>query len=353
MKRSALMSSLVVVAALAAAPAAGSKKHKGDQEQVTQALELPKELPQATVADADRVVFAVTPLRGDGLLSQQLREALHGLLRQDRPLVKLRVFVAGSGDTRRVQTVVSELCTEKRAALPALTVVQVGELPREGAQVVVESITLDRKPVNPNGIAFVPAESEYVNQPLQPVLPRLRRVLDRLRAALAAKGTGPGDVLSLTCYPTSLEEASAFREAAAGMYPNAALDFVQPLRAALDSGVTCEATGRIAAPQAASGPAQLVFTGAQLAFGTAAPDARLGFERLGKTLTQAGASYSGVAHAGVYSLSRSAGELAERTGRELFDSSKPPALTVLPVEGLPSLDASFAVDVVAVLPSSK
>jgi len=92
-----------------------------------------------TEADANRVIFEVTALRSEGLLSQQLREALKPLLRPDRPLVKLRAFVAGTGDTRRVQALVSELATEKRVPLPALTVVQVGQLPRDGAQLVLEA----------------------------------------------------------------------------------------------------------------------------------------------------------------------------------------------------------------------
>jgi len=55
----------------------------------------------------------------------------------------------------------------------------------------------------------------------------------------------------------------------------------------------------------------------------------------------------------VYSLSRSTAEVAARAGSEFFDPAKPPARTVLLVEGLPSLDASFALEAEAVLPASK
>jgi hypothetical protein len=37
---------------------------------------------------------------------------------------------------------------------------------------------------------------------------------------------------------------------------------------------------------------------------------------------------------------------------EFYDQTRPPASTMLPFEGLPSLDASFAIDVVAVVPDS-
>ncbi len=349
MKRFALISCLALAAALTADP----RDKKKNEEPVTQALQVPPELPAVTVADADRVVFQVTPLRGEGLLSHQLREALKPLLRPDRPLVKLRVFVAGTGDTRRVQAVVSELATEKRVALPALTVVQVGQLPRDGAQIVLEAVALDKKAVNPNGIVAVSAESDAVNEPLQPVLPHLRRVLERLRASLGSAGAAPDEALRVTCYPTSLDETGPLRSALAGAFPKAVSNFVQPQRATLASGVICEAVGRASAPRQPPGAGKVVFTGAQLAFGATPADARLAFERLGKTLAQAGAPYSRVVHVSIYSLSRSTAELAERAGREFFDAASPPALTVLLVEGLPSLDASFAVDAEAVLPILK
>jgi len=348
MKHFALIPCLALASALIAAP-----RDKNKEDQVTQAHQLPPELPAVTVADADRLIFQVTPLRGDGLLSQQLREALRPLLRPDRPLVKLRVFVAGTGDTRRVQALVSELATEKRVSLPALTVVQVGQLPRDGAQVVLEAVALDKRAVNPNGIVMAPAESDSVDQPLQPVLPHLRRVLDRLRTSLANAGAGPDETLRVTCYPTSLDEMDQFRSAMTGVFPKAVSNFVQPQRATLASGASCETVGRLIAPQQPPGAGKLVFTGAQLAFGSTPADARLAFERLGKTLAQAGASYHRVVHLCVYSLSRSTAELAVRAGREFFDPAKPPALTVLLVEGLPSLDATFAVDAEAVLPDSK
>ena len=350
MKHFALIPCLALAVGLIAAPSDKKKKH--DQEPVTQALQLPPDLPAVTVADADRLVFEVTPLRGQGLLSQQLREALKTLLRQDRPLVKLRAFVAGTGDTRRVQAVVSEVATEKRLSLPALTAVQVGQLPRDGAQVVLEAVAVEKKGANPNGLVMVPAESDSVNQPLQPVLLHLRRVLDRLRTSLASAGAGPDEALRITCYPTSLDEIDQFRIAVAAAFPKAVFDFVQPQRATLDSGVSCEAVARLVAPQP-SGAGRLVFTGAQLAFGGTPADARLAFERLGKTLAQAGTSYNQVVHLCVYSLSRSTAEMAVRAGREFFDPARPPALTVLLVEGLPSLDASFAVDAEAVLPVTK
>jgi enamine deaminase RidA (YjgF/YER057c/UK114 family) len=246
---------------------------------------------------------------------------------------------------------VGELATERRVPLPALTVVQVGQLPRDGAQVVLEAVLVDRKPANPDGIAMVPAESDSVDQPFQPVLPHLRHVLDRLRASLASAGVASDEALEVTCYPTSLDEIDRLRGILADAFPQAAADFVQPQRATRDSGVSCEALGRPAAVRQPARAGRLVFTGAQLAFGTTPADARLAFERLGKTLTQAGASYGRVVHLCIYALSGATAEMAVHAAREFFDPDAPPALTVPPVEGLPSLDATFAVDAEAFLPA--
>src|SRR5579862_480193 len=115
-----------------------NKRKKKAEE--TQVLALPPELPSAVTAETDRLAFQVTPLSSKGLISQQTRDALKVLLRSNRgPIVKLRAFVSGSGDLRRIGEIVGEMFLEKHMPLPALTVALVGALPLEGAQVVLEA----------------------------------------------------------------------------------------------------------------------------------------------------------------------------------------------------------------------
>jgi hypothetical protein len=52
----------------------------------------------------------------------------------------------------------------------------------------------------------------------------------------------------------------------------------------------------------------------------------------------------------IYPLSSGLSERIRAIRFEFYDKSRPPASTMLPFEGLPSLDASFAVDVIATLP---
>src|ERR1035438_8513650 len=96
------------------------------------------------------------------------------------------------------------------------------------------------------------------------------------------------------------------------------------------------------------GASKVVLTGSQVSFGFAEKDARLAFERLEKSLEQAGASTRGVAFAECYALSSGIAEQVRKVRGEFFDPSRPPAGSLEPVEGLPSMDAGFAIEVVAV-----
>ncbi len=371
MRRLLLLTTLAIALAMLVWPA--DKKQKKEEE--TQSLEVLPDPPAAVTAETERLIFRVTPLTTKGLLSQQVRTALKWLLSQDKkaPVVKLRAFVAGTGDMRRVQAIVSEVFTEKKLPLPVLSVVQAGALPIEGAQVVLESVAVGRKAVNPNGLAFISGQGASVDQPLQPMLPLFEKSITRMRSALVAAGLESGDVLRATCYLSSLDDLTPIRQRAYSDFPKAAWNFVQRTREPLQSLAECEAVARLrrrpAEPLVFVNPAalagspdhsqmalvgarKLALTGTQLAFGFQETDARLAFQRLGKSLEQTGASYNRVAVASVYPLSRSIADLVRKIRPEFCDRDRPPAGTMLPFQGLPSLDASFALDVIAVLPDT-
>jgi enamine deaminase RidA (YjgF/YER057c/UK114 family) len=307
------------------------KKKKGDE--TTQALALPPDLPAAVTAETDRLAFQVTPLSSKGLLSQQTRDALKGLLRSNHgPIVKLRAFVSGSGDLRRVGEIAGEMFLEKHMPLPALSVVQVGALPLEGAQIEIEATEVDRKIVNPNGVVFLAA------QPASSVAESLAKV----KAALASDGMQPSDALLVTCFVSSFFDA--LRDGKSLMsapFPDAALDYVQMQRAPVTPAALCEAEARartgVAVPQ-------IVITGTQLAFGSQDSDLKLAFERLEKALAAKNAHLDHVliSHLYVTSSALTSRVLALQSAR--YAGTR----TVLPVEALPSLDAQFGLDVIAV-----
>src|SRR5437879_1735225 len=222
-----------------------AKKKK--PEEITQTLELPKDPPASVTAETARLVFHVSPLSSKGLLSQQVRDALKALLKSTggATIVKLRAFVAGSGDLRRVQAIVSEVFTEKKLALPALSVVQVGGLPLEGAQVEIESIAVARKAVNPLGLVFVSGQAASSDEPTQKVAPLAQKSAASLKTALLAAGSAPADALRVTCFCNSLEDHAAVRAAVEADYRQAALDFVQLQRGAVRGVVECEAVAKL------------------------------------------------------------------------------------------------------------
>jgi enamine deaminase RidA (YjgF/YER057c/UK114 family) len=371
MRAVAFTAALGLMVSVASSPSLAQKKKRAEPE-ITQTLELPKELPAVVVAESQRLVSQVSPLSARGLLSQQVRDGLRVLLQQAHgaQIVKLRGFVAGSGDIRRVPAIVSEVFVERRLALPALSVVRVGALPLEGAQVLLEAVAVEKKAVNPHGLAFISPQAGVSEQPLAPAAPLAEQSVSRLRVALRALHLEPGDVLRATCFLTSLDDFDAVRGRVAAAFPGAALSFAQGQRVLGRSSVQCEAVARLRqAPEealrllnpaelpkrpgvsqiAVVGPVRLALTGTQLAFGLTEADARLAFQRLGKTLEQAGAGFSEAAVWNIYPLSGYFAELSAKVGAEFCDAARPPAGAIVPVEGLASMDAAFALDAVAVV----
>ncbi|MGH9645888.1 MAG: hypothetical protein ACRD4E_03645, partial [Bryobacteraceae bacterium] len=78
------------------------KPPKKEKEPDPQTLPLPPEPPPAMIAESAKLVFHVSPLSAKGLLTQQVHDALKALERANggATFIKLRAFVAGTGDMR-------------------------------------------------------------------------------------------------------------------------------------------------------------------------------------------------------------------------------------------------------------
>jgi enamine deaminase RidA (YjgF/YER057c/UK114 family) len=336
------------------------KKKKEDEEPVTQTLPLLKDPAAAAAGETDRLIFRVSPLSAKGLLSPQIRDALKILFQENHgaAIIKLRAFVAGSGDLRRVQTLVSEIFSEHKMNLPALSTIQVGALPMEGAQVVLESVAVEKRPVNPNGLAFFSGQQAK----------DFRQSLTQLRTAVAAAKAS--EVLRVTCFLSSLDEIGPVRAAVSSAFPGTAANFVQLQRAAVEPLTECEAVGRLTSPPAASveflnppgltqnpnysqvvlvKASKVVYSGTQMAFGAEPADLRLAFERLGKALEPFEVTYQNVFWSGIYPLTRPVADAFRGMRFEFVNKARPPASTLLLFEGLPSLDSSLAFEVIAAL----
>jgi enamine deaminase RidA (YjgF/YER057c/UK114 family) len=340
-----------------------NKQKKKKDADATQTLPPAKELPGAVTAETDRLAFGASPLIGKGLLSQQTRDALKALLKTNHgTIVKLRAFVAGSGDLRRVGELVAEIFTEKHLPLPVLSVVQVGALPMEGAQVVLESIEVDKKVVNPHGIAFLAGQNA----------PSVAQSLARLTVALSGGGMQSEDALRVTCFVSSFDEQRDAHQLMTSAFPGAVLNYVQMQREPVTPAAECEAVARlrrpIPEPVSFLNPADLdkspnysqlalvksptlVITGTQLAFGSQEGDIKLAFERLQRVLSSSNARFNQVVMSHTYVTSSAIIPRVRTVRASYYSSTAPPASTLLSFEGLPSLDAAFGVDVIAALDS--
>lgn len=338
---------------------APENKSKKDKD-ATQSPPPSRDLPNAVVADTDRLTFSVSPLSNKGLFTPQTRDALKTLLRTSHgTIVKLRAFVAGSGDLRRVSELVAETFGEKHQPLPVLSVVQVGGLPMGGAQVVIESTETAKRPVNPNGVAFFSGQSA----------PTVSQSLDQLKGALEKSGMHADDVLRVTCFVSALDEQKDARQRMESGFPGAALNLVQMQREPVTPASECEAVARLRTtpvePVSFLNPGslekspnysqvalvsspKLVLTGTQLAFGSQESDAKLAFERLEKVLASMNARFDGVVMSHVYLTSSAMIPQVRRARAGYYSGTHPPASTMLPFEGLPSIDAMFGVDLVVV-----
>ena len=124
-------------------------------------------------------------------------------------------------------------------------------------------------------------------------------------------------------------------------------------RSPADRFALCEAAGRLEAGKAPVLSAQtvvvktpkVVFSGIQMAFGHEDPDLRLAFERLEKSLSSLVGTGSVVA-ARFYVMDGSLAEKLAVMGRDLFHRSAL-AGSAVEIEGLPSLDASAGMEVIA------
>jgi enamine deaminase RidA (YjgF/YER057c/UK114 family) len=249
-----------------------------------------------------------------------------------------------------------------------LSVVQAGGLP-EGAQVVLEAIAEGKKEVNPLGLAYISAQTASAEDPTGPVPPLAGKSLAALRLAVRAAGSQPPDVVRVSCFLSSLDEVAAVRRLVSQAYPAAPADFVQTQRSPVRSLAACEAVAklrrdigtRLAVMNPEGLPSQagasqialvasprVVLTGTQVSFGYEEKDARLAFQRVETVLQQSGVSMRDVAFAHFYSLASGISAQVEKVRGEFFDPARPPASSLLLFEGLPSMDAGFAMDVVAV-----
>ena len=300
----------------------------------------------ALVANTDSLDFHMSPLLKTGGLSAQIRQSLNDLIRDTHgeTIIKLRAFVAGSGDARRVQAVVADLFTDHKLPLPTLSILQVGALGEELAQVEIEAVVSTHRSANPNGLVFFFAQRGS----------SLYKALAQLKADAQAAKVAPDHLLTCTCFTSRMSDYAADTAAFRAVFPNAGINLVQAVRDPASDATSCNAIGQPA--EGAGGASrivlmdfahatlvrsqQLIFTGLQLSFGNFLDDAQEAFARLTKAASALGPNQTPVEVNGFALDQTGAAALRKRI------SLGAGTFTVQEVEGLPSVDASAGVEAV-------
>ncbi len=327
--------------------------------------------PPALTVDTGRLTFQVSPISTKRLLSDQTEVALKDLLQKTKHgrIVKLRAFVAGTGDIRTVQNTVSDIFNQKKIPLPVLTLVQVGALPYRDAEVVLEATTLSKDVENPHGLAFISGQPAVSDELTFQVAPLAELSVKKVEAALGAAGLDAKDALRVTCFVSSVDDASKVVGLLQREFPGAAQNVVQIQRASPVSLAECEAVARLKTdppetvvrlnPRGTGECSQLFAGGAGEYATTGAYRRPVGVPFSGRGRPPGlrtaepyarGRENHHAQHrvANIYPLSSTIADLVRKVRPEFLDRDRPPAVTMLTFQGLPSIDASFSLDVVAV-----
>lgn len=340
----------VVCAALAlicvAVPALARDKHKNEE-----ILPLPPEPPMVLAAETSGLDFHISPLLKAGGLSAQIRQSLNDLIRDTHgeTIIKLRAFVAGTGDARRVQAEMAQLFTEHKLPLPVLSILQVGALGDPAGQVIIEAVVSTHRNVNPNGLAFLFGQTGV----------GLSAAIDKLKATAERSGVQPAHLLATTCFTSDVSENGKAADTLRAYFPATQVNIVQSVRDPVTNQSTCEAIGQLSV---APGDAvehhkdinstlvntpELVFTGLQLSFGNYLVDAKQAFQRLQKAVLGLNPQEVPVQVDG-FSLDPYAASALMKT-----NTLAPGVFSVETIEGLPSIDATGGIEAVLAAGPSK
>ena len=324
---------------------ASHAQRKKNEEPKSQVQPLPPEPPSALATETDTLDFHISSLLKTGGLAAQIRQSLNDLIRDTKgeTIVKLRAFVAGSGDARRVQALVTDLFTEHKLALPVLSILQVGALGQESAQVVIEAVVSTRRTVNPNGLVF------FFGQRAS----NFDKALRQLKEDTEAASVDADHVLTCTCFTSHIDSYETLSSKIRALFAHVEFNVVQAVRDPVTEATTCQAIAQLTSA-AADGPVvvmdfahatlvrspQLIFTGMQLTFGNYLDDAHEAFSRLQRTAAALRPVETPV-QVNAFAIDPYSASALKKT------VSLPSAtFTVQTIEGLPAIDATAGIEAV-------
>ncbi len=299
----------------------------------------------ALEAETATLDFHISPLLRTGGLSAQIRQSLNDLIRDTKgeTIIKLRAFVAGAGDARRVEAAAAEIFTERKLPLPTLSVIQVGALETEAAQVVIEAVVSTHRAVNPSGLAFFSGQ----------IAGTAGRAVQRLQDSVKIASVASDRVLRCTCFTSRIDNAAVLRDALHAAFPSTSITIVQALRDPATDTTLCEAVGQMKQART-EGPVvlidgarttlvnspKLVFTGLQLTFGNFLDDAQEAVLRLQRAASALQPVEAPV-QVNAFVLDAYGGSAIRKMTAVPLST-----FTVQTIEGLPAVDATAGIEAI-------
>ncbi|MBI3209216.1 MAG: RidA family protein [Candidatus Solibacter usitatus] len=266
---------------------------------------------------------------------------------------RYRAFVRPDADTNLLNIVLRG---------PALSIVRVASLPTPGQKISLEAVTGGGR--NPQGLVFISGQGVNRNENVSMVKPMVEMAFDNIDKAVKAAGVFPADVLTVTCYSSSLQDHAQVQQLAATRYRWAVFNHVQipmPYGRAL---VECEAVARAIAPVGFLYPEgltkspnftqvvgissrRMVWSGLHTSQGCTADGVRGMFRSLEATLKNRGASIKDAAFSYVYPNTTEGTDLSRNIRFDFYNKEKAPASTLIPFSGFVDKNACTGVEVVA------
>jgi len=308
--------------------------------------------PQAVVQTSD-VRFVVANPKPKGTLMEQVEFARWTVERPKVRVARYRAFVRSDADAGQISSIL-------RA--PVLSIIKVASLPHPQQKISVEAVINGGN--NPQGLVFISGQGASAEKHMPQVLPLATTAMDNIDKALKAVQLEGDDVLTVTCFLSSVQDAEPIRELAAKRYPQAAINNVQIPMGYGRAIAECEAIARGKQPVGFVYPdgltkspnftqvtgvssKKMIWSGLALSNGCTDASVRQMFQSLEATLAKNGASIKNVAFSYLYPNTVDGTELTRKLRFDFYNKEQAPASTLMPFSGFNDKNACTGVEVAA------
>jgi enamine deaminase RidA (YjgF/YER057c/UK114 family) len=321
------------------------------------------EFPSAQVAETRSLAFH-TAHAARGTIEAQIAAQLSEIVRMNRGarIVKLRVFTIGDSALEMTREAIARSFDKSGRPRPVLSLVGVAGFPDSSQKVEIESTAAGGRPVNPHGVGFIAGVAS----------PTGDRTISGLARVVNEAGIPSANVLRVSCFYESAEQAVAARSSIATDFPEAEASFVNSYALSAAPAIECEAVARLATTPASAKqyfnrptvPASpnyshaalvatpsVVFSRGETADATTESGMEAMFDRTKTAIAQYGASMTDVVMGDNYWLTGAARDSLRVVRAKYFGSTVPAATGVFFTSLSPS-SSSAAIELVVAADSS-